>query len=336
MANLSTISLPDFTKLADVLWQKGADSIPEVTRRSGLFREIPFPENSGNSREMSEIDMEEYADEKDEGDQADQALVQQGYTKTLTLTRYGKDIDITWEMRNQNKYPEVTTALTGVGKMTRNRLDLDLAHRITYCTATSYTNRKGRSVDVTVGDGLALVSTAHTLRGSATTYRNRLANNPQASKGAIEGMEKLIVENTFNQFGEKMTIPFDIIWSTDDPNTRNTIREHLLSTAEISAPNEGVVNVYRGKYRHVILPRIATDANGAPDSTKAKYWGLASSMDTTAYLGVLEEPNFTAATSGSNAEDVSTEDWTYKTRANYGIAIVGARWFKFSSGDGAA
>ena len=39
---------------------------------------------------------------------------------------------------------------------------------------------------------------------------------------------------------------------------------------------------------------------------------------------------------GMNAEDVSTEDWTITTRGSYGIVSVGARWIKFSSGDGAA
>ena len=38
----------------------------------------------------------------------------------------------------------------------------------------------------------------------------------------------------------------------------NTARKILQSTAEIAGPHEGVINVNRGKYRHVVLPRVAT------------------------------------------------------------------------------
>ena len=336
MATLNTVTLGEFVRLADYVWQEKAMSIPQSARNSGLFREDPIPYHDGDTKEYNEIDREEYAYIKNEGDQAEVAKVQVGYSKIIKLVRYGTDIPITVEMRKRNKYQEVIARLTSLGVMLLNRLDLDLSHRITFGTATTYTNRDGVSVDISTGDGLALFSTAHTLRGSATTYRNRLANNPQVSKGALEGMEKLIVEETYNQFGEKMTVPFDTIWSTDDPNTVNTIRELLQSTAEISAPNAGVTNVYKGKYSHKVLPRVATTAAGAPDSTKAKYWGLASSYDTSAYLAMNEEPFTNMPSLGSNAEEVSTEDWTFIGRASYGIAICGARWIKFSSGDGTA
>lgn len=336
MANLNTASLNDFVKLADVIWTDTLDSLPAVARNSGIFKMDPIATNTGESREYSEIDLEEYANNKDEGDDADQARVQQGFSNTLTLVRRGLDESITWEMRNRNKAPEVISRLTNLGKTLVNRLDLDLSHRITFGTATSFVDKDGISVDIATGDGLALFSTAHTLKGSSTTYRNRLANNPQLSKGSLEGMEKLIVEETLNQFGEKMTIPFDILYTTDDPNTVNTTRELLQSTAEVSAPNAGVVNVYQAKYRHEMLPRIATTAAGAVDSTKAKFWGIASSSDSTLFLGMEQEPTLNSPSATTNAEDVSSEDWTFTARTSYGIVAVGARFIKFSSGDGTA
>ena len=335
-ANLNTITLGVFTQLANVNFEKKMDSLPQYARSSGLFKIVDMASNSGDTRQFEEIDLEEYARVKNEGDQASLVREQQGYNKTLMLTRFGFDQTITYEMRSRNKYETVIARLTNLAITVTNKLDLDLSHRITFGTATSYTDRDSRSVDISVGDGLALFSTAHTLKGSSTTYRNILANNPQVSKGALEAMEKMRVENTLNQFGEKMTVEADILFSTDDPNTCNTIRELLQATAEISAPNEGVPNVYRAKYRHVKLPRLATDANGAVDSTKSKYWGLASSMDCSAYLGVSEEPHLNAPQIGNNAEDVSTEDWTYTARIGYGVTIVGGRWISLAKGDGTA
>lgn len=282
--------------------------------------------------------MNEYARKKGESDQSARAKVQQGYSKTATLKRIASDIGISYEMRTQGKYYEIKQRLTNLGQLAPNRMDLDLAHRITFGTSTSYTDMDGETVDTTIGDTLALFSTAHTLRGSATTFRNRLANSPQLSRGALEAMETMRVVNTFNQFGEKVATNDDILWTTDDPNLVNTAKELLRATASLtSGINSQVPNVYENKYKLLTLPRVATDANGANDSTKAKYWGLASSKLSTLMLGVHEEPHMKMPpTEGSNAEEFSTDDWNFGTRAGYLICVVNAPWIGISLGDGTA
>lgn len=335
---LNTVTLGDFVRLAGIIFEKQKDSLGQEARRSGMFVEEAISQNSGNTREYTEIDNNEYAKRKAQGDQAKRAKVQQGYSIVMTSYRVAEDIGITYEMRTQNKYPDVISRLTSLANVAINRMELDLSHRITFGTATTYTDMDGESVNIATGDTLALFSTAHTIRGSSSTYRNRLANNPQISRGAIEGMEKLVVEQTLNQFGEKQTLTFDVLYTTDDPNSINTAREYLQSTASVDANNAGVVNVYKGKYRHVILPRIATDANGAVDSTKAKYWGLAASgpMKSTAHLGVWEAPRLKIPQNLNAGEEFSTDDWNFGVRAGYGICILNGVWIKFSSGDGTA
>lgn len=334
---LNINSLPDFVRNATILWNMAADSVPAVARTSGLFKEVSIPQNTGNVREFTEIDLEEYAQRKGESDQAPRAKVQQGYSKVGTLYRISKDIGISYEMRTQGKYIEIQNRLTNLGRLAKNRMELDLTHRITFADATSYTDMDGVTVDTTIGDTLSLANTAHTLKGSSTTFRNRLANSPVFSLGALESMEKMRVENTFNQFGEKMTIKADIIWTSDDPNTVNTVRQVMRSTTNITQANAGVINPYESSYRHVILPRLATTAAGGVDSTKAKRWGLASSQMSTAYLGVHEEPRLKAPDmqAGNNVE-FSTEDWNFGTAAGYMIVVVSATWISFSYGDGTA
>jgi hypothetical protein len=340
---LNTISLSVFTQLANVIFEKKKMSLKSAVRESGLFKVEAVPENTGNIRQLTEIDQNEYARFKGESDQASRAKIQQGYTKNLQSYRVAADIGISYEMRTQNKYQEVISRLENLASQAVNRMDLDLSHRITFGTATSYTDQDGRSVDVSVGDTLSLFNTAHTLKGSSSTYRNRLANNPQVSKGALEGMEKMVVENTLNQFGEKVVANFDKIFTTDDPNTINTVREYLRSVAGPDFANSGVDNVYKGKYTHVIFPRIATDANGAVDSTKAKYWGLFSTEATTLHLKVWEEPHLktpaplgsgSTAFNSTNGEEFSTDDWNFGVRAGYGIAGLSGQGIMFSSGDG--
>jgi len=330
---LSTISLPDFVKLGEVIFTKGKDSVSSIMRTSGFYNVTNEAKNTGNTREFSEIDLEEYASNKGESAQSSRAKTQQGYTKIMKKKRVSKDIGISYELINENKYQDVVRKLTSLGKLVGNRMDLDLAHRITFATSTSYTDKDGDTVTTTVGDGLALASTAHTVKGSSTTYRNILANNPRLSKGALEGMERLVVEETVNQFGEKVTdFPFDKLWTTDDPNTVNTAREYLQSTADVEGANSGVKNVYASKYAHVIFPRVATLAGGGKDTTKRFYWGLFSSTGSNANLGIWEESRMKAP----KEEDFSTDDTIFGARGGYGIVILNGTFFKISKGNGDA
>jgi len=254
----------------------------------------------------------------------------------MTKYRVAKDIGISFEMRDENKNPEVVAKLTSLGSMGPKRFDLDLSHRITFCTATSYVDMDGRTIATTTGDGYELAYSAHTLNGSSTTFRNRLAGNAQLAQGSLENMEKLIVEETYNQFGEKMTMSFNILFTTDDPNTVNMAKQLLKSTSPLDGLNSGVINPQIGSYKHVILPRVATDKNGAPDTDKRRYWGLASSEMTTAYYGMWEDANLKTPAALNAGEEFSTDDWNFGIRMGYGIVIVSASWYKFSSGDGVA
>lgn len=334
--DLSVSNLSDFVKNAEILWLKGQESYNPVMRGSGIVREVSIPNNTGNTRDFSEIDLELYAKYKGERDEAKYAKVQQGYSKTGTLYRIAFAESITYEMRTQGKYLDIQQRLLNLLPTAMRRMELDLQHRITFATATSYTDMDGRTVDTTVGDGFQLAYTAHTVRGSAATFRNRLANNPQLSRGAMEAMEKMRVENHINQFGQKVPCMDDILWTTDDPNTVNTAREILRSTASVeSGANAGVVNTYQAKYRHVALPLVATDKDGNVDSTKAKYWGFASSTRSAFYLGVHEEPHVIPPSDGDGKNSL-TDDWLFGARAGYMIVTPAASWFSLSTGDATA
>ena len=331
---LNSITLPKFTENAEYIFTDALKSIPQEAFNSGIFQVVPVGMNSGDTRVFTEMDHEEYAGIKGQGDQAERAQVQVGYDKTVTVQRFAKDIGITVEMRKFNKYPEVIRMLTDLGGYVARRRDLDITHRLTFGTATTYVNKEGQTINIATGDTKALFATDHALAGSATTYRSIVANNPVLSKGALEAAELVLVQR-YNNLGELKSVTGDILWTSNDPNTVNTAREYLQSTADITGNNSGAINVYKGKYRHVILPRLATTAVGAYDSTKAKYWGLASSSDSTSYIGIWEEPFMLAPTVGDGIE-FSTENWNYGTRGSYGIGSVAAHHIVMSQGTGAA
>ncbi len=338
-SEINTVSFGDLVRLAKMLWFKGASSTISAMMDSGLVKVMDIPQNTGNTREWSEIDDNEYLTYKGEDDTAARAQIQQGYSKIMTSFRIAENLGISYETRTQNKYTAMINQFTSAGRKGVNTMDLDLSHVIGFGTATSYTDRDGRTITTTaVGDGYQLFYSGHTLTGSTTTFRNRLANNPRISKGAIEGMQRLIVEQTYNHLGELKTgITFDILWTTADPNSLSTAREYLQSVAAPEGAHSGITNVMKGVYRHVILSRVATTAAGAADPSKRYYWGIVSSQASSFFLGIWERPHMWGPGEGnSDAEDVETDSRDFRNRAGYGIAVAGAIWIKMSSGDGSA
>jgi predicted NUDIX family NTP pyrophosphohydrolase len=84
---LNTISLGDFVKLATILWTKGANSVEQAMINSGMVKTTDIPANSGNTREFTEIDRNEYAKYKGEGDQAARGKIQQGLKIAIALVK---------------------------------------------------------------------------------------------------------------------------------------------------------------------------------------------------------------------------------------------------------
>jgi len=327
----STGAMKDIVRNAEVLFNKSKASIAPVIRNSGLVRVMDIPDMSGREREFSEVDGQLYAPKKREHEAAKKRENVQGFTKIGYLNRFGDETDITFEARKWGKYPEIMNGIKSLGKTIVNRLELDGQHRIGFGHETSYVDYDGDTVDVTVGDGLSLFNTLHRLKGTTKTYRNTLNGNAPLSISSLEAMEKMRKENAVNQFGEKITQGDDILWTTDDPATTNEARNILRSTARPEVDfSAGVYNSYQGKYKHVELPLIATDAKGTHDTTKAKYWGVANSDMTTLYLGINEEPHMKKP---EKEEDFHTDTITLGARGAWMYVTVGANWIAASKGD---
>lgn len=328
---INTTTFNDFVKNATVMWRKGYERIP--MRAKALYEVI---NNQLFVTEHSSLDGFTYARRKDQGDVYYQENPTQNYSKSITKYRVGLEATITWEMRTYDKYREMNRVLTGLGEATAQRMELDLTHRFTFGTVTSYTDLDGNTVATTVGDGFQLFYSAHTVPGSSTTFRNVVANNPLFSKGGLEAAETLFTSQLIDAAGNKIISMPDTIVSTDDPNTVNTILEYLKSVSAPLSNNSGVTNVYKAKYNHIVLPLLATTAVGGYDSTKAKYWMLANVAHTDAICEVSENPHMIAPTAGSNAEDFDNDDWKFKSSAAYGLEIIDPKWIVMSAGTGAA
>lgn len=337
MPNINTGTLSQYSDLINRVFEKKKEAYPMVLRDSSLVQKVNKQLGTGDSiRFAEEIDMDLYAKYRAEGNQSTTALTQYGYEKDATIEYFTKEIEITRKMRDAGKDNVVAKLIDLLTDAPFRKLELDLAHRFTFAWSTSYTDNGGLSVDVSVGDSLALISSVHTLTGSATTYSNQISGNPQFSKWALELAERLFAEETYNNLGERVAMMPDTIVTTNDPVTCNQVKELLNATADISSSNAGTFNVYGSSdYSHVKVPLISTTSSGALDTTKRKYWFVASSMDTDYQLSILNDAYVNMPEQGKSGEDFSSENWKYLSWISYAMAVLTGRWIKGSTGTGA-
>lgn len=330
---LNTITIPDFTDLVRREFEMVAVNVEPVAM--AMFQKDDVGLNNGEFRLYEEYDMDTFASVKGQGQNVAKARAGVGYSKQAKVRRFGVEIDITDEMRKFNKYPEVRAKLTNLMSYGKMRLELDLNHRVTFSNATTYVDRDGTTIDITVGDGLALASAAHLLKYSAVTWSNIVSGNPAFSRTGLEAAELLASTQIFNNFGEKHVMAFDTLFYADNPTTDNLVKEILLSTASITAnQNAGVKNVYEAKYKPLKLPFLATTASSGYDSTKKNWWGLvATGVGASAWqshLAMWENPYLVDPVNTPSLIDGHADIWTYGVRLSYDIAIVSGRGFIIS------
>ena len=329
MARITTENFSDFVQNLKVKWRAGYD---RVEKRAQQLFDVSMSDELVTDH--SSLDHGTFARRKNEGDQHFVENPVQNYRRTMTKYRVSLAREITWEMRKYDKYREMKGAMTALGEEVAQRLELDLTHRFTFGTAATYTDMDGVSVNIATGDTLSIFNAAHTVRGSTTTFRNRVANSPTFGRAGLEAAEALFSQQMIDSAGNKIIVMPDTIVTANDPATENSVKEFLHSTASPTLSNSGIVNVYKGKYNHIVLPYLATTATGARDSTKEKYWLLVSAAHTDGVLEISEMPNMTAPTPGGNGDNFWTDDWAFKAAAAYGIEVTDPKWAIISIGDG--
>jgi hypothetical protein len=332
---ISTLAFDDLVDTTERMYAKASTKVADLDTIKGLFKVESIPNGTGDRRIYDEYDGETYARLKVEGGDAQKVRVVKGYTKTLTAKRVAAEIDITFEARTFGKDKEIISRLTSLSTFVPQRMALDGVHRFSFYLETSYVDMDGETVDLTMGDTFALGYASHSLTGSALTYSTLITGNPLFSSGALEIAMNQANTQILSNFGEQRVLNFDTVVTGNDPATVKNVKQLLNSTADVDSSNSGVSNEYKGMFRHVILPRLATTATGAHDSTKSKYWFYIASADLEAHLGIWEAPNLKTPSSTNNGVDVHNDDWTFGTRGTYGYCIVCPKGFLGSTGLGA-
>lgn len=324
------ISLSDLTDLVRRNWTVMKNTLPR--RAKSLYNSEFVGAGQGSSKRIEEFDGQTFASYKPEGTNSAKAFVGAGYSTDMVARTFSKEIEITVEMRNDNRYAQIGQLITDLSTFCENRQDLDLTHRFTFATSSSYTDMDGETVTITMGDGNPLAYSAHTLAFSSTTYSTRLTGDPAFSQGSYEAIMIQATTQCYNNFGEQRMLDWNTIFTTQHQPTVRAVQQMLNSMADIDAVQAGIVNVYKNNMRHIVLPYLASTASGAYDSTKQRWWGVvATGMNgLQAYVGDWISPTLKTPAPGNNGEDIHNYNWTYSAYCRYGITIVSAKGYQGS------
>lgn len=313
-------NFPDFNDNLVILWEKTFDEFPKVADR--IYQVHRTDVDTGS---LSSIDGFGFARRKNESQDHAIGDPAQFYRSNWHTYEVSLEAKISWNMRRYDKYDKINEEITGLAESVAMRMELDKTHRLTFSNATSYTDMDGVSVNVTTGDGLSLISTAHTVPKSSTTFRNRVSGDPLLSQGGLEAAENLFSTQMITSNGTLAVKSATAIIIGKDANTRNTAMKYLKSYADPEGNNSGVINPYEGSYELIQLPFLATTAAGAYDSTKAHWWFLADLNRKGLHAFVGQDPTFVSpeVMDGKVPENY---DWIYSAFASYALVCNDPRW----------
>lgn len=149
MTQINTASLPQFTDLVKRTFTNTVKSLPNIMRNAPFVNVEKIASNTGLYKRFGErLHRSEYGSFRAEGDQSKVARVQYGYEKDLAVSTISSSISITQLMREGGKNQDIIDSVLSLGLVVDNRMDLDLSHRFTFATATTYVDQDGRTTDI--------------------------------------------------------------------------------------------------------------------------------------------------------------------------------------------
>ena len=295
--------LDDLIKLGKVSWHEGAEM------EMGRIQEVRslFFEKHASERTEEHSGFTESGFSFKTGDGEDYKLVSDTQGDTLTLTQQKRTVrrQITEDLLEFNKYPELNAKLKETGAKLWRGYGVDLSHRFTFAFDTSYVDRDGETVTNTGGDGAAFCANTHTLN-SGDTFDNLIS--ARLSDSAVEDAEDLFAA-LIDQNGELVYPIADTMIVGTHASTSNMAVRITGQAIQVDTDFSNK-NVHAGKYRLVKLVYLDTTGVVAKDSTKSRFWFLmASSLKQNLMSSVRRFPVPEVATTD---DDNNTMQWKAK------------------------
>jgi hypothetical protein len=281
-------------------------------------------------KRILEVDRERFGERKVEGQASAQRGIGQGYYKDIQRNTVSVTRVVSGEAYQALKAHKLSEYAMQTGKDITDKIELDMRNFLGYATgATSWVDNGGFTIDCTVGDGLSVFSTAHTLKNSATTYSNILSGAPTLANVSLETAEDFFNYNVLDNYGQRMSMRPNTIITSRKAIMNNRVARILRSESPESISgtanaNPGVVNTYRNKYTHLVV-EFDVDSLNVTNSSLSYYWFLAA-------LGGSPEDSFQAYYVSWMSPmvapvEVNQDKWilSYTARAAFGLGAVSGK-----------
>lgn len=307
--------LPDLVRNALISWHKGA----ELAEQRTLEVRSLFWEKHADQRteEHSNFSSSGFSSKTGEGE--DYALVNDTQGDSLILTQVKRTArrKITEDLLEFSKYPQVDAMLREVGGKLWRGYALDLCHRFTFAFDTSYVDRDGETVSTLGGDGAALIADTHTMN-DGSTYDNKLT--ARLSESSMEDAEDL-AQAFIDHNGNLVTPMLDTLITGTHASTSH-MAERLVGQPDQTDTDLRNMNVYRGKYRHIELPFLDTNASGGKNTAKSRFWFLTdSSLKNNLIASVRAFPDPEAP-----SKDPDNNSVQFKAKMWYDLGHLDGNW----------
>lgn len=323
---ISTLTAPAINDLIKKSFAK------EVFRDAHPVRALFHKETSDwtvDRKRIQELDRERFAETKVEGKASAQRGISQGYAKeiirkTISVTRV-----ITGEAYRALEAVKLSQYATQTGADVVDKTELDMRNFIGFGMGSSYTDNGGFTVDTTVGDGLALFHTAHTLKNSPITYSNILSGAPALNEASLDLAKDYFNFNVVDNNGQRIKMKPNTIITTSKSVMVNRV-DRLFGSSSPEAiegtanANAGVKNSNKMKYKHLIAD-FDVNALDEYNSAKTFFWLLGA-------LGGMPETSFQAyfvswMSPMTAKAEIDQDKWilSYTSRSAYGIGALNGK-----------
>lgn len=187
-----------------------------------------------------------------EGENAPLDSIQQGFAKLIEHTAFMKKLEITAEMKEDNKVQDMMNQVKGfVHAYKRSRAKFGTAALIGGATGSFVFG--GKTFDATTGDGLSLFNTAHLGKKAGVATQSNLFSNDLGSNATMLYTLANIGMNFKNDSGEKCGYRFDTIYlPANRPAMIETVAR-IIGSDLVVGSNNNDINTQKNKWKMVVL-----------------------------------------------------------------------------------
>lgn len=310
----------DLVKLSPMVWMQGAQTAVEQTQQ--VMDLYLVDQLDQFNRDYSYIADSGFGKVVVEGADYTTRTINQGDTLSVSVVKRGDAATITEDLVDGLKYREIQKKLTNLGAaLFRTRARDATQVNYSFSFSASFTDAEGNAVTNAIAKGSeAIYADTHTM-GDGSTFDNLQGTPSPIGESTLRSLQDLTVD-FYDENGLPVTtwgIGGDLVlWTSTDVSVDHAAYRLTSQDWNYNSANRDI-STFKGVYRHVKLPYLATNASGTRDTTKEKYYGI---LDLQYAKDGLIFANHTLPTPDGPFTDMYNGGMLWRSKTRYDIGSI--------------